>query len=490
MYKLTRMIALFLLAATIATFAACSSDTTDAGGTTTSASESTTISTDPTSPSDMRPDVDGLDLGGADFGMLYYSNLLTYSWTGIPTDMNPTEETGDILNDAVYNRNRSVEERVNIVINEYPQKGHQAVMEALQQDVMSGDGVYDIAFQSIAEIAPLTSGGLIRDISATGAQVEAPWFDQKSVEELAVNGKLYFATTDISYLDKLATIVTFFNKSIAENYSMDDFYQKVSDGEWTYDYMLECAEQISADINGDGAMTKEDNYGILCQNDGQYYLLHSAGVKVGANNGGEMVFSMAEEKSINVLSDIFALMNSDLYFNCHTHGVDIAGAIKMFVENRGLFLIRPIQSVFSMREMEADFGIIPVPKYYEDDDEYHTPTNVYPGIIMCVPTNAKNTNYIGQLIDLLAYESSQTVMPVFYDMVLDSKLSRDDITSQMLDIVFDSRVYDLGFIWDIGGFRSFLGTASFNSTESVASTIAGMEERAALEVQEMYEVLS
>ena len=481
-----KITSLLLLCAMLTSFAACSSDSTDAGETTAAdtvndtAVETTAADAETSLPI---PDVSGMNLDGASFGMLYFSNELSHGWSGIPTDMNPTETSGDILNDAVYERNRKVEEDVNIVITEYPQKGHAAVFSEAQKTVMSGDDTYDIVCQSMQALGALVSGDLLRDMNKMQINTDAPWYNQKCIEELTIDGKLLFACSDITYIDKLSTIVTFFNKDIAADYSMEDFYKTVDDGKWTYDYMLKCAEQISKDVNGDGVMDKNDAYGISCQNDGSYYLLHSAGLRVGNKTSSGLEFAANNERFISTLQEIFDLMASELYFNNQANGVSIADTIALFVDNRDLFLIRPIQSVFNMRDMKADFGIIPMPRFFEDDDEYHSPTNIYPGVIMCVPKNTKNADYIGTVIDYLAAESHVSVMPVFYDVVLDSKLTRDDIASRMLDIVFDSRVYDLGLMWDIGGLRTAIVTKEHLN---VASTIASLTSKAETEIGELY----
>jgi len=487
-----KTLALMLALASLCTaFAACSGG--DSGNSVTSAEDSASENTadsssESTAEADFYPDIEGVDLDGADFGMVYFSNLLNHNWLGIPTDMNPTEETGDILNDAVYSRNRDVEDMINIVINEYPTGGGQKGFNtALSQAVMAGEDVYDLGFQSIVGIIGLADGGLLRDINTIGVNTDAPWYDQKSVEEMTVAGRLFYANCDISFYDKLATIVTFFNKDIAEDYNMDDFYLKVADGEWTYDYMLKCAGQISSDVNGDGVMNMDDVYGILCQNDGSYYLLHSSGLKVSERQGDELRLAINDERFVTTLQEIFDLMSSELYLNTQKFGANLNTAIKLFIENRNLFMIRPIQSAFSMRDMEADFGIIPMPRFFEDDPDYHTPTNIYPGTIMCVPKNSKNEDYIGLVLDLLAAESHDKVMPVLYDVVLDSKLSRDDITAEMLDIVFENRMYDFGLIWDIGGLRTKIVTPAHLN---VASELASITEKAEIELEELYDALS
>lgn len=434
------------------------------------------------------PDVSGVDLGGVTFNMFYFSNELNHAWSGIPTDLNPTETTGDILNDAVYERNRYVEETINILLTEEAApKGYEQLGKALQTSVMAGDNLYDLALPNIVSVIGLADGGLLRDINKLDVDIAAPWYDEKSVTEMTISDKLFYVESDITYIDKLSTIVTYFNKSITADHGMDDFYQVVQDGDWTYDYMLEMAEQVTEDVDGNGSMDDKDAYGIACQNDGSYYLLHAAGQKIGDKSETGLRFAAGDERCVTALQDIFDLMASDHYFNAHKYNYGMAQIAAMYIEDRALFLIRPLQTVFNLREMTADFGIIPMPKYYEDDSSYHSPMNIYPGTIMCVPKNSANTEYIGTVMDLLAAQSHKTVMPSLYDTVLDTKLIRDEMSSTMLDIIFATRVYDLGLIWDFGGFRTAIVTP--NHIE-VASTVASVTSAAETQIEKLYKTIS
>ena len=46
------------------------------------------------------------------------------------------------------------------------------------------------------------------------------------------------------------------------------------------------------------------------------------------------------------------------------------------------------------------------------------------------------------------------VIPAYYDVQLKTKIARDDESSEMLDIIFAGRKYDLGSIYDWGGLTS------------------------------------
>lgn len=427
------------------------------------------------------------DLGGAKINMIYFSNEINHGWSGIPNDLNTDETTGDILNDSVYSRNRKVEEKLNITITaEAAKQGYDQLTKAVQSSVMAGDNAYDLAFPNIVSIVGMADSGLLRDFMKIDVNLSSGWYDQKLISELTIAEKLFYIESDISYIDKLATIGVYFNKSIVDDYGLSDYYKLVTDGGWTYDKMVTDAAQITSDADGNGVMDQNDTFGISCQNDGSYYLFEAAGLKIGEKDGDSLRFSAGDERAVTALQNIFDLMASDNYFNSHKFNYSIADITQMYAEDKALFLIRPLQSVFNLREMTSDFGIIPMPKYFEEDTSYHSPMNIYPGTIMVVPKNTANEDYIGTVIDVLAAESYNEVMPSFYDTVLDTKLVRDETSSLMLDIIFDNRIYDFGLIFDLGGLRSKITTTEYLN---ISSTIASIKPAAEKQADELYQMM-
>ena len=174
------------------------------------------------------PNVENIDLDGVDFRLFYFSNAANHAWTGIPTDFNPSETNGDVLNDAVYHRNRTVETLVNVnFAEEEAPVGYDQLGKALQTSVMANDNLYDLAFPNIVSIIGLADGGLLRDIQKLDMQIDAPYYDQKSIEEMTIANKLFYLESDITFTDKLAAIVTYFNKNITSDQGIPDLYETV-----------------------------------------------------------------------------------------------------------------------------------------------------------------------------------------------------------------------------------------------------------------------
>ena len=54
-------------------------------------------------------------------------------------------------------------------------------------------------------------------------------------------------------------------------------------------------------------------------------------------------------------------------------------------------------------------------------------------------------------LEAMAYYSVDTLTTAYYDNALKSRYIRDEESGEMLDILFATRVYDLGFIFNFGG---------------------------------------
>jgi len=89
--------------------------------------------------------------------------------------------------------------------------------------------------------------------------------------------------------------------------------------------------------------------------------------------------------------------------------------------------------------MDADFGIIIHPKYDENQEGYWNFTGQPP--IMGVPVTTSDPERLGMVLEALCYYSTDTVIKAYYDVLLKTKIARDDESEAMLDIMFNNRFY-------------------------------------------------
>lgn len=120
--------------------------------------------------------------------------------------------------------------------------------------------------------------------------------------------------------------------------------------------------------------------------------------------------------------------------------------------------------------MENDYGILPYPKWDEAQTEYYTMVDGSHDIL-AVPITATNLERTGIITEALSAESYKRVIPAYYETALKTKYARDDESVQMLDMIANSRVFDIGYVYDGWSGASFIfqelisaNNTSFEST--------------------------
>jgi hypothetical protein len=107
---------------------------------------------------------------------------------------------------------------------------------------------------------------------------------------------------------------------------------------------------------------------------------------------------------------------------------------QLFTEGRVLFVGGDLDTAISLREMEDDFGFLPQPKYSENQKDYFSLVHDQ-ALLSCVSASSQNLDMAGAVLEALAAESYRRVTPAWYETALKVKYARDDISSQMVDLI-------------------------------------------------------
>lgn len=117
----------------------------------------------------------------------------------------------------------------------------------------------------------------------------------------------------------------------------------------------------------------------------------------------------------------------------------------MFQNDKGLLMDMTFFYISSLRDMDANFGIIPYPKYDEAQENYLS--RIEGCELTGVPVTA-DPEFVSVVLEALASDSAKNVVPAYYDVALKTKYTRDEESAEMLDVIFQNRVFDLGdTIW-------------------------------------------
>lgn len=417
-----------------------------------------------------------LDYGGYEFTVLYWRIESWESTARTCRDIFAESQNGDPINDAVYERNMKVEETYNVKIK-LQREDTGTMSDTIRNNVAAGDDVYDVVYPRLYEGSSLMTEGLFLDLNELPyIDLTKPWWDQNAVSSLSVDGKLYLVATDININDKDATASVAFNKQIATDYNVPDLYEAARNGEWTYDYMKTVYSGVAHDINGDGIMDTNDLYGFLGKNDVTISLFHGSGGKIIEKDENDIPYlAFNTERNISATQKIVELMtDADNFFNHQTAGIDDIAFTKMFEEGHGLFFWMRLDEVTNMRASDTDFGILPIPKYSETQDQYWNTVSRHTTGLLSVPITS-DPDRTGLILEALAAESKYTLQPAYYEVSLIGKSTRDEESGEMLEMIFAGRVFDLGSIYAFGGFEDqYMNLGKIGATD-VASMYAKYE---------------
>ena len=306
------------------------------------------------------------------------------------------------------------------------------------------------------------------------------YWDQRANEDLMIRNKMYYTTGDISLVDNMSTNAILFNKGMRAAYGLDDPYELVRSGDWTLEKFIELARAVGEDANQDGIYDENDVFGLMTWNDATLAVLAAAGEKIcSIDKNGDLELTFYNERVVN-LFDTFA----GLYFDyAHTFNYQYdtqagearpsaewdTNRTKMFDSDQVLFYFTTLITVPRHRDSETDFGILPFPKFDKSQERYGHVISDYAGQYICVPEMTGDFARAGLVLEEMAYQGQKVLTPAYYDQTLIGQYMRDEESTEMLDIIFSSRVYDVGMYYKIGNYRDSL--ISYSRTHASLSSI-------------------
>ena len=352
-------------------------------------------------------------------------------------------ETGDVLDDAVYKRNRMVEERFDIEINpiriDASWDSRSTYIGTMRNSVMSGSGEYDLIDGYAAVIGDGFADHLFLNLhDVPNLRLDEAWWSSIVEKELTVNGKLYAMTGDLATNMWSNLFALYFNKKTVEEFKCESPYELVKSGNWTLAALLSQIKDTAQDIDGDGKMTPDDKWGLLVYDTLWFDNMHNAlGVSMSKKDAdGQLSYDFQNEKLIDVYEKIMSLANDnpDAHFMDQSTPDLVPATREIFTSGRAMYFGDTLVACTAMRDSDVDFGILPLPKYDEAQDGYYTSSRDGRSMFV-IPADVRDAEFSGRITEALAVASHEYVIPAYYEVTLKTKTARDDDSSDMLDII-------------------------------------------------------
>jgi len=429
--------------------AACNKNTDDPAGTTAPAETEPAETLD---PNDRRNAKDNLpadfNMNGETVGVLTRHTYRQIDWDGADA------VESDVLAQAVFNRTEAVQERLGLIFEltdldlHYNDYG-----KTIEENIMAGDDTWSIILAAGNASIRLGYDHLFQDVSGNPyLDFDQPWWATTVMEEMSVNGKIIrYMMGDAIMNTYLWAYVSFFNKRIYEDNfgDPDELYKKAIAGEWYYDDLMTMCEAVLDDVNGDGKRDEDDTYGVYFVNPGALaYMERAANFRMySRDEDGLPYLDHDTERGMEVLEKMYKVVweTPGVYNEFNKWGNDA----EYFAQGNVLFCINSLDRVLGdyMRNMEDDYGILPMPLVDEKQTEYVAPITTS-ATFLVIPKTCQDDR-IGGVIEALASESYRSVVEVFYESALKMKYSRDSYSGQCIDIIKNALYKD--FISEYSG---------------------------------------
>ncbi|MCD7782978.1 MAG: hypothetical protein LUI15_03690 [Firmicutes bacterium] len=393
------------------------------------------------------------------------------------------ELSSDPVENAMYLRSLYLEdvmgiEFVDVVAPDY-YSGSYTLVDTL---VTGGDDTYDLFYVRCIESISLWSDGDIYTFDELQyVDLEKSYWAQDINPGLTLAGEQYTAvgSADLNVYDFTFALV--FSKELFEqNSSLPDLYELVRNGEWTVDKMQEILASSYFDANGDGNRDSSDRYGYLADNRMVVpsFIVSCGTTMVSKDSDNYPVLNLTDDYFFSVFTKVFEIMWDDenWYSDYTGDGQDVPSSnIEMFENNQAYFLDCSFNYVVQLREMESEFGIVPYPKWDEDQEEYYARVSYFWSFV--VP-NTADPDFAGAVMEVLNYYSATDggVVTAYYDQSLSGRTMRDEESQEMLDIIFSHRVADLGDTTFCDSVRDGLIAGMFAGNTRTISTFQSNEK--------------
>jgi len=448
--KALRFAALMLaLVLSLALFAGCKGDKDNASSK--EAASEVTTSLDNTEVVDQYKDKEhellpeSLDLGG-------YEVVFA---TGSTEDIIPIageSAEGDLRLEKL----RDIEEKYNckVMVMEAPSKWDEAMTA-----IASGEEYANVIMPRIHQSGGFLQARLCADFRSSEISQyidqSQPWWNETMEYSSNILGKVYAGASAMQN-PAGTTWIVYFNKRIAKDLGIgeNELYDLWEKGEWNWDNFLKYAKMAVKDQDGSGKLDSEtDRWGLVAPgyDCAQAFASSAKVASVTTEDGMNPTYTFNTPHAINTLTKLNALFTTDGIYCVSSWDNKSYGT--MFCEGKSLFYAYTFKSMSAdmMREMEDDWGILPMPKGPKDgggwQDKYIS--RVDHNFRLCmIPATVEDKASTSLVLEALTYKYFQIINDEIEIMA--NAYLRDDTSVEIANTIYNTSTYEISqFLYSI-----------------------------------------
>lgn len=396
------------------------------------------------------------------------------------------EANGDVVNDAVFDSINKVYDKYGAkIVPVFYGETFNDVRNYVTTTIPAGDDAFDLVHGHDGNMWNMSLEGYFMDVRDFVYQdFTQPWFPKNANDVYEVNGKQYIFTSYMSYQSLAWSKAVFMNKDIVDEFSLGLPYDDIRSGKWTLDKMLGMAKSVYTDLDGDSQNSEGDKFGFLAYK--KLYGFQAAFVDCYTEDDGKISINYDKERFVDVVTKM-----NDLFTSENTFMTGNEPDPEIFIDGRALFYYGSLNTIETeeMRAMTTDFGVIPVPKYDEKQEDYITPAF---DSQFAVPVTVSEPDKISLLIEAYSSSGYNIVRDAYFRTALQGKYTRDEDSVEMLNIISNTLKVDLAYLNTDAGIdglgRAFMYCFSHPKTgiASYLDSIAASEQKKVDRINEFF----
>ncbi len=452
----------------VVSLAACSQPGEPGNETTASVDVSeTTGAPETTSKYDVGDALGTLNYGGETISIVSRSN----KW--VADEIYVEDSDGGLIVSAVDRRNKVVEQRLGIKIENTKVDGdNYAVSDIIRNQAQTGH-VYDLFANSVYSTIMYTTENCFADLKSIDTiDLSQPYWSQGFNDSASIGSNQYFVTGAIALSTYRFIFATFFNSNMfAEKADIPSLYETVRDHKWTVDYQMELCKQFWVDTDADQVTSQEDICGFITNSYisvDPYWSAFNLPILT-KDSDNYLVYSVDVERTttaVEKMNQLFWSTEGVYSFKHETSDAEQSKIAKKFSEGTAAMATLRLIEVEDeyLRNMTDKYGIIPLPMLNEEQDDYYSYAHdQMTAFGMANTVSEDRREMLGAVLEAMASESYRYITPAYYEVALKSKYVSDPESWTMLDLVTNNLYIDAGVLY----------TKSINSVHQMFRTIVG-----------------
>ena len=368
------------------------------------------------------------------------------------------ELNSEPVNDAMFNRNIAIADRLNIEFVSKPIEDADPfkTVEEVERVVKAGGADYDLFAGACYVTLPSALRGTFYNLGTLEyLDLSQSYWMQGYNDTVSYGESQYTATGMIALSTYRLAMVTLFNKKLFDDRSIPYLYDAIENNEWTLDYHAALVENFYQDLNGNTTHDEEDLYGFVTSADINVDAYWSACdlPLVGKDADEAYTWVLDTQRLSDAVDKLLTLCyESGGTYLCKANENNTAqpGIREMFAEGRAATTTLRLLAVEldEIRNMQDEYGIVPMPKFDTVQTDYYTQMHDQ-FTVFAIPASVASDKIelIGATMEAMASESLRTVKPAYYEIALKRKYMSDPIAWDMLDLAFDHVIVDAGVVY-------------------------------------------